>query len=372
MKVPFLDLGATYRELRDEIDAAISRVLQAGVYVAGHEVEQFEHEWATFVDAQHAVGVGNGYDALFLSLRAIGIEPGDEVIVPANTYIATWLAVSACGAIPIPVEPSLQTFNIDVNLIEQAISSRTKAIVPVHLYGRPADMDPILEIAKRHNLFVVEDAAQAHGARYQSKRIGAHGDLVAWSFYPGKNLGAFGDAGAVTTNNAELASRVALHRNYGSSKKYVNDVRGVNSRLDPIQAAVLRVKLQHLDSWNERRAGIAASYLQMSNSSDFASPEANTIIYPREPVNATTVWHQFIIRSAEREKLIGVFQKRQIETLIHYPIPPFDQAAYRDTNFGDFSLSRELASQVLSLPIGPHLDEYGVGAVCDALSEISN
>ena len=243
MKIPFLDLSAAYRELKTEINAAVSRVLESGWYILGPEVEAFESEWAAYCEAKHAVGLANGLDALTLALRALDIGPGDEVIVPSNTYIATWLAVTGVGATPVPVEPDVATHNIDPARIEAAITSRTRALLPVHLYGQPADMDPILDIASRHGLRVIEDAAQAHGARYKGKRIGAHGDIVCWSFYPGKNLGALGDAGAITTNDTALAERVALLRNYGSRQKYVNEEAGVNSRLDPIQAAVLRVKL---------------------------------------------------------------------------------------------------------------------------------
>ena len=253
-------MAPSYRELKPEIDAAVSRVLESGWYILGPEVEAFEAEWAAYCDAKHAVGLANGLDALTLALRALDIGPGDEVIVPSNTYIATWLAVSGVGATPVPVEPDEATHNIDPARIEAAITSRTRALLPVHLYGQPADMDPILDIAKRHGLRVIEDAAQAHGARYKGKRIGAHGDIVCWSFYPGKNLGALGDAGAITTNDTALAERVALLRNYGSRQKYVNEEAGVNSRLDPIQAAVLRVKLGVLDEWTERRRAVATAY----------------------------------------------------------------------------------------------------------------
>ncbi len=229
-------------------------------YIGGQEVEAFEHEFAAYTETHHCVSVANGLDALHLALRAMDIGAGDEVIVPSNTYIATWLAVSQCGAIPVPVEPLESTYNIDPDRIEAAITPRTRAIIPVHLYGQPADLDPILALAHKHGLRVVEDAAQAHGARYKGKRIGGHGDVVAWSFYPGKNLGALGDAGAVTTNNAEITDRIRVLRNYGSRVKYVNEVQGYNSRLDPVQAAVLRVKLKVLDAWNTRREKIAARY----------------------------------------------------------------------------------------------------------------
>ena len=238
--IPFLDLRSAYMELKDELDGAYHRVMESGWYILGQEVDQFEKEFAAYCGAEHCIGVGNGLDALHLILRAYGIGPGDEVIVPSNTYIATWLAVSQAGATPVPVEPDERTYNIDPARIEAAITPRTRALLPVHLYGQPADLDPILDIARRHGLKVIEDAAQAHGARYKGKRIGGHGDAVAWSFYPGKNLGALGDGGAVTTNDRELAERLRVLRNYGSRIKYVNEVQGFNSRLDPLQAAFLR------------------------------------------------------------------------------------------------------------------------------------
>ena len=257
--IPFLDLKAPYLELKQELDEAIARVISSGWFIGGADVDKFEAEYATYCGTAQCVGVANGLDALHIALRAMDVGPGDEVIVPSNTYIATWLAVSQCGAIPIPVEPLESTYNIDPSRIEAAITPRSKAIIPVHLYGQPADLDPILEIARKHGLKILEDAAQAHGARYKGKRIGGHGDAVAWSFYPGKNLGALGDGGAVTTNNSEIADRIRVLRNYGSRVKYVNEVRGYNSRLDPIQAAVLRVKLKYLDVWNARRSALSAA-----------------------------------------------------------------------------------------------------------------
>ena len=278
--IPFLDIGAAYREIKPEIDAAMQRVLDSGWYILGPEVEAFEAEWAAYCGSAHAVGLANGLDALILALRALDVGPGDEVIVPSNTYIATWLAVSAVGARPVPVEPDPATHNIDPARIAAALTDRTTAILPVHLYGQPADLDPIMAIARAHGLAVVEDAAQAHGASYKGRRIGAHGDIVCWSFYPGKNLGALGDAGAITTDNPDLAERIRVLRNYGSRVKYVNEVQGANSRLDPLQAAVLRVKLGHLDAWTERRRALAAHYLCVS-------PEARA--RPEPAVRATWV-----------------------------------------------------------------------------------
>ena len=349
MKIPFLDLGAAYRVLKPEIDAAVLRVLESGCYILGPEVAAFESEWATYCEAKHAVGLANGLDALTLALRALDIRPGDEVIVPSNTYIASWLAVTRVGATPIPVEPDVTTHNIDPARIEAAITSRTRVLLPVHLFGQPADMDTILDIARRHGLRVIEDAAQAHGARYKGKRIGEHGDIVCWSFYPGKNLGALGDAGAITTNDPALAERVALLRNYGSRQKYVNEEPGVNSRLDPIQAAVLRVKLGVLDEWTERRRAVASAYtLGLAESG---------LILPHVPDWAEPAWHLYVVRTPDRDRLQGRLSEAGIGTLIHYPIPPHMQQAYAGRRIAPnaLPLAKTLASEVLSLPIGPHL-----------------
>lgn len=349
MKIPFLDLGAAYRELKPEIDAAVHRVLDSGWYILGPEVEAFEAEWADYCEASHAVGLANGLDALILALRALDVGPGDEVIVPSNTYIATWLAVSAVGAKPVPVEPDPATHNIDCAKIKAAITPATKALLPVHLYGQPADLDPILALARRHDLFVIEDAAQAHGARYKGRRIGSHGDVVCWSFYPGKNLGALGDAGAVTTDNADLADRIRVLRNYGSRQKYVNEVPGANSRLDPLQAAVLRVKLEVLDDWTERRRAVAAAYADGLARSD--------LILPHVPDWAEPVWHLYVVRSTDRDALQHSLTEAGIGTLIHYPIPPHMQDAYNALGLPPeaLPLARGLAEEVLSLPMGPHL-----------------
>lgn len=362
MTVPFLDLGAAYRELKAEIDAAVARVLDSGCYILGPEVEAFEAEWAAFCETDVAVGVGNGLDALILALRALDISPGDEVIVPSNTYIATWLAVTAVGATPVPVEPDLATHNIDPTRIEAAITERTKVLLPVHLYGQPADLDPILVLAREHGLAVVEDAAQAHGARYKGRRIGAHGDAVCWSFYPGKNLGALGDGGAVTTNRPELAERIRALRNYGSRKKYVNEVKGVNSRLDPMQAAVLRVKLAHLDDWTARRRAIADTYA--------GALVDLGLTLPHVPKWADPVWHLYVVRTPAREALQDRLSEAGIGTLVHYPIPPHMQAAYADRGLTPAVLpvARDLAGEVLSLPIGPHMDADAVAQVICAVA----
>lgn len=352
MTVPFLDLGAAYQELKLEIDDAVARVLNSGWYILGGEVDAFETEFANYCEAKHCVGLANGLDALHLALRAMDVSPGDEVIVPSNTYIATWLAVSQCGAIPVPVEPNIHTYNIDPACIEAAITPRTKVILPVHLYGQPANLDPIIALAHKHGLRVLEDAAQAHGARYKGKRIGAHGDVVAWSFYPGKNLGALGDGGAITTNDPAIADRIRVLRNYGSREKYINEVQGYNSRLDPIQAAVLRVKLNALDEWNDRRKAIAALYLKALSS------EMKSSTLPHIPEWADPVWHLFVISHSQRDALQNYLKQQNIGTLIHYPIPPHLQQAYRDLGFksGSFPIAETMAKQVLSLPIGPQMN----------------
>lgn len=364
MKIPFLDLGACYRELKPEIDTAVSRVLDSGWYILGPEVDIFEAEWAKYCDAKHAVGLANGLDALILALRALEVGPGDEVIVPSNTYIATWLAVSTVGATPVPVEPDSATHNIDPDRIAAAVTSRTKVLLPVHLYGQPADMDPILALARQHGIPVVEDAAQAHGARYKGKRIGAHGDIVCWSFYPGKNLGALGDSGAITTNRTDLADKVQVLRNYGSRVKYINEVQGVNSRLDPIQAAVLRVKLKHLDDWTDRRRAIADIYTKWL--------EESGLILPRAPDWADPVWHLYVVRSTERDALQQRLGAAGIGTLIHYPIPPHMQKAYEGHGLtaNDLPLARQLADEVLSLPIGPQMNNENATRIANIINDI--
>ena len=364
MNIPFLDLGAAYSELQSEIDDAVARTLASGFYIGGPEVEAFEHEFATYTQAQHCVGVANGLDALHLALRAMDIGSGDEVIVPSNTYIATWLAVSQCGAIPVPVEPDVRTLNIDPTLIEAAISPRTKVILPVHLYGQPADMDPILDIARKHGLLVLEDAAQSHGARYKGRRLGSHGDAVAWSFYPGKNLGAMGDGGAVTSNDSQIADRIRVLRNYGSRVKYVNEVQGYNSRLDPLQAAILRVKLAHLDEWNARRNEVARLYHQKLSGRD--------LILPYVPQWSEPVWHLYVAQHPLRDELQRALSEVGVGTLIHYPIPPHRQQAFSQFGWslGKFPLAERMADQVLSLPIGPHLSNEQANEVAMQINNL--
>jgi dTDP-4-amino-4,6-dideoxygalactose transaminase len=359
----FLDLEAAYREIQAELESAVLASFRSGWYIGGQDVEAFEVEFAAFTKTRHCVSVANGLDALRLSLVAMGIGAGDEVIVPSNTFIATWLSVSQSGAIPIPVEPLESTYNLDSSRIEAAITSRTRAILPVHLYGQPADLDPILTLAHKYGLCVLEDAAQAHGARYKGRRIGGHGDAVAWSFYPGKNLGALGDAGAVTTNDPELADRIRLLRNYGSRVKYVNEVKGCNSRLDPVQAAVLRVKLKYLDEWNARRTGIAARYT--------AELAGTGCVLPTVPEWAEPVWHLYVVQHAERDDIQKALNEAGIGTLIHYSIPPHLQAAYRDAGFaeGRFPVAESMANRLLSLPMGPQLEDGDVTTAIAALKE---
>ena len=339
------------------------RVLDSGWYILGREVEAFEDEFAAYCDVTHAVGLASGLDALHLALRAMNVADGDEVIVPSNTYIATWLAVSQCGAIPVPVEPVDATFNLDPSIIESAITPRTKVILPVHLYGQPANMDPILAIARKYGLSVLEDGAQAHGARYKGRRLGAHGDAVAWSFYPGKNLGAIGDGGAVTTNDAQIADRIRVLRNYGSREKYVNEVQGYNSRLDPLQAAILRVKLARLDEWNARRSAIAQRYQ--------TGLIGCGLILPHVPQWAEPAWHLYVIRHPRRDELQKALANAGVGTLIHYPIPPHRQRAYRAMAYetGSLPLTERMADEVLSLPLGPHLVEAKADAVIHALKK---
>jgi dTDP-4-amino-4,6-dideoxygalactose transaminase len=361
LSIPFLDLQAPYAELKEELDAAYRRVMAAGWFILGPELEAFEEEFARYCGAGFCVGVANGLEALHLILHAYGIGPGDEVIVPGNTYIATWLAVSYAGARPVPVEPHEETANLDPERIANAITPRTRAILAVHLYGQPADMEPIMALAEQYGLKVIEDAAQAHGAHYRGKRTGSLGHAAGFSFYPGKNLGAMGDGGAVVTSDAELARKIAVLRNYGSRCKYHNEEKGFNSRLDELQAAFLRVKLRHLDEWNGRRAAFALHYL--------ASLTGATVTLPAVPSWADPAWHLFVVRSAQRDALQCFLQEQDIATLIHYPVPPHMQPAYRELGMaaGTLPVTERLHREVLSLPIGPHLQVDQVDAIVSAV-----
>jgi dTDP-4-amino-4,6-dideoxygalactose transaminase len=375
LKIPFLNLHSAYLELKDEFDAAYHRVMESGWYLLGSELEAFESEFADYCGARHCIGVANGLDALHLVVRAYGIGPGDEVIVPSNTFIATWLAVSYAGAIPVAVEPDPLTHNLNPDLIEAAITPRTKAIMPVHLYGQPADMDPILKIAERHGLKMIEDSAQAQGARYKGRRTGSLGDAAGHSFYPGKNLGAFADAGAVTTNDSDLAEQVRRLRNYGSKQKYHYDALGINSRMDELQAAFLRVKLRKLDDWNARRCNIAGRYLnRLSGSSSEVFSASGFELLPIVPEWASPVWHLFAIRHPRRDDLQKRLAEQGIQTIIHYPIPPHLSGAFSSfgSQTGSFPVAEALASTVLSLPIGPHLAEEDAEKICQALLEFDS
>lgn len=354
--IPFLDLRPATAELRPEIDRAIARVVSSGCYVLGAEVEAFENEFAAYCGTRHCVGVASGLDALTLLLRAVGIGAGDEVIVPANTYIATWLAVSAVGARVVPVEPDAATYNLDPEQVENAIGPRTRAIVAVHLYGQTAALGALGEVARRRGVTLLADAAQAHG-------VGLAGVPSAFSFYPSKNLGALGDGGAVVTDDAALAGRIRALGNYGSQKKHLNQVRGVNSRLDPLQAAVLRVKLLHLDEWTRRRRQIAGRYLDQLDG-------IPGLVLPRLAEGNSTVWHVFAIRHPQRDWLARQLALEEIGTSIHYPVPPHLSEAYREAGYrrGSFPLAERIAAEELSLPLHPHLTgeqvEEIIGSVC--------
>lgn len=359
-KIPFLDLGACYAELAEKLDAAALRAMRSASYVRGAEVEAFEKEFAAYCEADYCVGVGNGLDAIELILRASGIGPGDEVIVPSHTFIATWLAVSRAGAIPIPAEPDSKTYNLDPASTQRAITARTKAIIAVHLYGQPADMDSLALVARRRNILLIEDAAQAHGARYKGSRVGGLAAAAAFSFYPGKNLGAMGDAGAVVTRSARLAKKVRALANYGARRRYFHETQGSNSRLDEVQAAILRVKLQCLDEWNSRRCLIAAEYQRRLAGND-------CIELPQVPSWAEPVWHIFAIRVRAREALRRNLAQAGVGTLVHYPIPPHLSGAYRKAGRcrGAFPIAERISQTVLSLPMGPHLSSSQAAKVAD-------
>lgn len=336
-----------HSELSISMKKAFDRVYSSNWFILGNEVKMFEQEFAAYCRTKFCTGVANGLDALHLILRGYGIGPGDEVIVPSNTFIATWLAVSYAGAAPIPVEPVEATYNLDPARLEAAITPRTKAVIPVHLYGQPADMDPIIEIAHRHGLKVIEDAAQAHGATYKGRIVGSLGDAAGFSFYPGKNLGALGDAGAVVTNDGQLIEGIRRLRNYGSEKKYFNQEKGFNSRLDELQAAFLRVKLQKLETWNLQRVCLANTYIRELKDIDVICP---TILEGTGPV-----WHIFVIRTTHRQELQDFLKATQIGTMIHYPVPPHLQQAYSDLSYqrGSFPISERIHDEVLSLPLWP-------------------
>ncbi len=361
--IPFLDLKLVNVPYEEAIRNGIDRVLKSGWYILGEECELFEKEFAKFCEVKYCIGVANGLDALSLILRAYGIGPGDEVIVPSNTFIATWLAVSNVGAKPIPVEPDSKTYNLDPDLIEDAITARTKAIIPVHLYGQPADMEPIIDIAQRHSLRVIEDAAQAHGARYRGKRVGSLGNAAGFSFYPGKNLGALGDGGAITTDDNDLATKLRKLRNYGSSVKYEHELAGVNSRLDEIQAAVLRAKLPSLDKENAERKRIAFYYLD--------SLKGTALQLPKVIPDAEPVWHLMVIRTKRRAEIQSALTRSDIGHLVHYPLACHKQGAYARQDWPTLPIAESLCNELLSIPIAPYLREVDLLRIVEVIKNNS-
>ncbi len=360
MKVKWFDFEAETAEIRNEIYAAFDRVVRSGQFVLGQEGQGFEAEYASFCNAKFCVGVGSGLDALHLALRALGVGPGDEVIVPAHTFIATWLSVTYCGARPVPVDVIPDSYNMDPDAFAKAIGPRTRAVIPVDLYGLPADLPRILEEAHRHDIPVVEDAAQAHGAFIAGRRVGSVADVTAFSFYPIKNLGAYGDAGAVTTNNPEIAHRIRLLGNYGSEAKYRHQLQGFNSRLDEVQAAILRVKLRRLDLWNSRRRRCADRYLKELS--------GNSLVLPVDKAGSH-VWHVFPIRTSARDLLLRHLTARGIPAMIHYPVPPYRQEAYEALRLSpmEFPIAEQISAEVLSLPISPFLSDSEQGSVIEAI-----
>jgi dTDP-4-amino-4,6-dideoxygalactose transaminase len=359
MRVPFLDLSRLTREMGGDLSQAYERVAKSGRFVMGPELDAFESEFAAYCGVKYCIGVGNGLEALHLILKAYDIGVGDEVLVPSNTFIATWLAVTHSGAVPVAVEPNPVTHNIDPSLLERAITPRTKAIIPVHLYGHPAEMSSIMNVAMKHKLAVIEDAAQAQGARYRGRRVGSLGHSAATSFYPGKNLGALGDGGAVLTNDQHIADKVARLRNYGSVLKYQHEDLGFNSRLDELQAAFLRAKLAVLDDWNERRRRVASRYATLLADSTFVLPSC--------AADAEHVWHLYVIRTGERETLREKLQLEGIDTVVHYPCPPHKQTCYAGSQSGPLPIAEMLAREVLSLPMSPFLSDEELEHVAGVL-----
>jgi dTDP-4-amino-4,6-dideoxygalactose transaminase len=362
--IPFLSFKHMNEEIKAELLPSFENFIDKGWYILGDQVKQFEHDYANYCTTKHAVGVANGLDALIIALKTLNIGVGDEVIVPSNTYIASWLAVSYVGATPIPVEPRFETYNINPDLIEAAITPKTKAIMPVHLYGQCCEMDAIMNIAQKHNLFVVEDNAQSQGATYNGKVTGSFGHINGTSFYPGKNLGAYGDAGAITTNDVQLYNRSNVIRNYGSQKKYYNEIKGINSRLDELQAGFLSIKLKHLTKWSEQRNRIAALYnQQLSGVGDVVTPVLAN--------GATSVYHLYVIRTNKRDALQQYLNENGVGTLIHYPLPPHLQEAYQELGYkkGDFPLAETIADTCISLPMFPGLTDEQVKQVCDTIKQ---
>ena len=360
--IPFIDLTREYAEISEEITQAIQRVVKRGWFILGEEVKHFEEEFSKYVGTKYGIGVNSGSGAIFLALKALGIGKGDEVITVSHTFISTVDAIVRNGAKPVFVDIEPDTYCIDVTKIEGKITKKTRAILPVHLYGHPADMKPIMEIAQKYNLYVIEDACQAHGAEYKGKKVGSIGDLGCFSFYPIKNLGAYGDGGMIVTNNEELAEKLRMLRNYGQSKKYYHDFVGVNSRLDEIQAAILRVKLKYLDEWNERRRKVATLYNELL--------EDSMIVTPIEKEYAKHVYHLYVIRYKNRGMLQQHLSKNGIQTQIHYPIPIHKQKAYLNLGFNvHLPVTEKICDEILSLPMHPWLKNYEVSSITEVIKK---
>ncbi len=364
-QVPFVDLGAQHATVDADVREAIDGLFERTDFILGESVVAFEQEFAAYSETQFAVGVDSGTSALELALRAYSVGPGDEVITAANTFIATALAISYTGATPVLVDVDPETYTMDVSALERAITPATKAVLPVHLYGQPADMDPIMEIARAHGLIVIEDACQAHGARYKGRRTGTLGYAAAFSFYPAKNLGAYGDGGMVTTNDARIADSLRMLRNYGQSKKYHHELRGFNRRLDTLQAAILRIKLKELNRWNDLRRRHAQQYREL------LAPLHEFVVLPCEADYAESVYHLYVVRVDHRTELMEALKSKGIETGIHYPIPVHLQPAYEDLGYkrGDFPITEQYADEILSLPMYPEMRPDAVRRVCAVLAE---
>ncbi len=363
MSLPYFEVRRAEEGIRAELMTAVRHVIERGHYILGPDLEAFEHRFASYLGARHVIGVANGLEALMLLLRALGIGPGDEVIVPSHTYVGTWVAVTECGARPVPVEALPTTYNLDPERVEARIGPKTRAILVVHLYGQPADMDLLSEIARRHGLFLLEDAAQAHGARYKGRMAGTLADGAGFSFYPTKNLGALGDGGAVVTNEDAVADRVRLLRNYGTRTRYVSEVTGLNSRLDELQAACLLVKLSHLDAENARRRALAAHLLDALSDSGLGLPAV--------PSWADPAWHLFVVTTAHRAAFQRALAARGIGSSVHYPVPPHLQPSYRWLGYGPgaFPVTEQLADHIVSLPMAPYFTDEEVHHLCMALRE---
>lgn len=365
-KIPFYSLAFQNDQIKKDVECALMKVFESGCYVLDNHVKVFEEEYANYIGTNYCVGVGNGLDALKISLKALGIVEGDEVLVPANTYIATLLAVTSVGAKPVLVEPDINTFNMDALKIEEKITAKTKAIIPVHLYGLACDMDAIIQIADKHNLFIIEDNAQASGSTYKGKKTGSFGHINAHSFYPSKNLGALGDGGAITTNDKQLAHKAKLLSNYGSEVKYKNEIFGYNSRLDEIQAAVLSVKLKYLDAWNEEKRELAALYLKGF------SENKNIILSANLQKHEGHSCHLFVIRSQQRDALASYLFQNGVDTIVHYPIPPFNQVVYAEQfRYESYPITDTISSEVLSLPLYPGMTVSQVTTVVDLVNKFN-